>query len=291
MSSQTVFRLTLGTGLEGLQAFKETVPIPSKDEILIKIRSVALNYRDVAIATSSYPLPVKDNVILCSDMAGEVIQFGDHVTGFTIGDRVIAPINVSFLYGQCRDHSQTFGGQTDGMLREYIALPAHAIIKLPKSGHDFEDWAAVIGTGSTVWNAFYGNTPLKPGDAVLVLGTGGVSLTALIFAKAAGATVIVTSSSDTKLEYVKSKFGADYTINYKTYPNWSAEVQRITNGEGVDHIIENGGAGTMQQSLESVTPGGMISIIGFLSNVSQDQMPDVTMLALKKACVVRGILG
>jgi NADPH:quinone reductase-like Zn-dependent oxidoreductase len=170
MSSQTVFRLTLGTGLEGLRAFKETIPIPSKDEILIKIHSVALNYRDVAIATSSYPLPVKDNVILCSDMAGEVIQIGDHVTGFTISDRVIAPINVSFLYGQCRDHSQTFGGQTDGMLREYIALPAHAIIKLPKSGHDFEDWAAVIGTGSTVWNAFYGNTPLKPGDTVLVLG-------------------------------------------------------------------------------------------------------------------------
>ena len=118
-----------------------------------------------------------------------------------------------------------------------------------------------------------------------------MSLTALIFAKAAGATVIVTSSSDTKLEYVKSKFGADYTINYKTHPNWSAEVLRITNGDGVNHIIENGGAGTMQQSLESVTAGGMISIIGFLSNVSQDEMPDVTMLALKKACVVRGILG
>jgi len=124
-----------------------------------------------------------------------------------------------------------------------------------------------------------------------VIGTGGVSLTALVFAKAAGATTIVTSSSDTKLEYVKSKFGADHTINYKTHPNWSAEVQRITNGQGVDHIIENGGPGTMQQSLESVAGGGLISIIGFLSSVSQNNMPDVTMMALLKACVVRGILG
>ena len=118
-----------------------------------------------------------------------------------------------------------------------------------------------------------------------------MSLTALIFAKAAGATIIVTSSSDTKLEYVKSKFGADYTINYKTHPNWSAEVQRITNGQGADHIIENGGAGTMQQSLESVAIGGTISVIGFLSAVSQDKMPDVAMSALMKACVVRGVLG
>ena len=170
MASQTVFRLTSGTGFSGLQAFTEPIPIPSKDEILVKIRGVALNYRDIAIATSTYPLPVKDNVILCSDMAGEVIGVGGLVKGFSIGDRVIAPINTSFLYGHVEDNSETFGGEKDGALREYIALPAHAIIKLPPSAHSFQDWAALVGTGSTAWNAFYGNTPLKPGDTVLVLG-------------------------------------------------------------------------------------------------------------------------
>ncbi|KAE9362791.1 NAD(P)-binding protein [Stipitochalara longipes BDJ] len=291
MTSQTVFRLISRTGFSGLQAFKEPIPVPSAHELLIKIRSVALNYRDTAIATSKAPFPVKDNLIPCSDMAGEVVQTGDLVKGFAIGDEVVAPINLSLLYGPCKDLSDTFGGAKDGVLREYIALPAHAIIKLPKSAHSFEDWAAIITTGSTVWNAFYGNTPLKPGDTVLVLGTGGVSVTALIFAKAAGATTIVTSSSDTKLEYVKSNFGADYTVNYKTHPNWSAEVQRITNGQGVNHIIEIGGGATMQQSLESVAIGGTISVIGFLGGVSQDKLPDVTRLALMKACVVRGILG
>lgn len=170
MSSQKVFRLTSRGRFEDVQGFSEPIPTVDKREVLIKVRSVALNYRDVAIATSKYPLPVKDNVIPCSDMAGEVAQMGDLVEGFSIGDRVIAPINLSLLYGPCKDVSDTFGGPKDGMLREYIALPVHAIIKLPESTHGFAEWAAVITTGSTVWNAFYGNTPLKLGDMVLVLG-------------------------------------------------------------------------------------------------------------------------
>lgn len=123
------------------------------------------------------------------------------------------------------------------------------------------------------------------------VGTGGVSLTALVLAKAAGATTIITSSSDEKLEFVKSKYGAEYTINYKTYPNWAAEVQRITNGQGVDHVIENGGVGTIEQSLGAVAYGGTVHVIGFLTGVEQDKMPNVTMLALLKAAIVRGILG
>lgn len=122
-------------------------------------------------------------------------------------------------------------------------------------------------------------------------GTGGVSLTALIFAKAAGATTILTSSSDEKLTLVKSKFGVDHTINYNTHRNWAAEVLRITNGEGVDHIIENGGVGTIQQSLESVAWGGVVSTIGYLKAVPKDQMPDVTFLTLTKGAILRGILG
>ncbi|KAH7020228.1 hypothetical protein EDB80DRAFT_870819 [Ilyonectria destructans] len=291
MASHTVYRLTSRDGFDGLQAFTEPIPTAGKYEILVKVRSVALNYRDVAIATSKYPAPVKDQVIPCSDMAGEVVQVGDLVDGFSVGDSVISPVSHVMLYGPAKSHLHTLGGLKDGVLREYMALPAHAIIKLPKSSHSFTQWASMITTAGTAWNALYEYAPLKPGQTVLVLGTGGVSLTALIFAKAAGATTIITSSSDKKLEYVKSKYGADHTINYKTHPNWAAEVQRITNGQGVDHVIEVSGTGTIKQSIEAVAWGGVVSVIGFLSTVSQEEMPDVTLLTLIKGAVLRGILS
>ncbi|KAI1378636.1 hypothetical protein F4677DRAFT_465767 [Hypoxylon crocopeplum] len=282
--------VTSRNGFDGLQAFKEPIPAVEKNKVLIKIRSVSLNYRDVAIANSKYPLPVKDQVVPCSDMAGEVVQVGEYVDGFSIGDSVISILSSTYLYGVTVP-TDTLGGPKDGVLKEYISLPAHTLIKLPKSSHSFAQWASVVCTGSTVWNSFYGNMPLKPGDSVLVLGTGGVSMTAVVFAKAAGATTIVTSSSDQKLEYVKSKLGADHTINYKKHPNWAAEVLRITNGRGVDHIIETTGSGTIQQSLECIADGGIISVIGFLAPITQDKMPNVAMLALFKGCCVRGILG
>jgi NADPH:quinone reductase-like Zn-dependent oxidoreductase len=116
-------------------------------------------------------------------------------------------------------------------------------------------------------------------------------MTALVFAKAAGATTIITSSSDEKLEYVKAKFGADHTINYITHPNWSAEVQRITHGQGADHILEVGGMATIQQSIESVAFGGVVSIIGLLGSLPQDKMPDIFMSTILKGAVVRGVVG
>lgn len=170
MSSQTVFRLTSRDGFDGLQAFQEPIPTVGKYEVLVKVSSVALNYRDVAIATSKYPLPVKDQVVPCSDMAGEIAEVGEGVNGFSVGDSVLAPLTPSFLYGPLKNASDTFGGPIDSMLRNFIALPAHAIIKLPKPTHSFTQWSAVVTTGSTVWNAFYGNTPLKPGETVFLLG-------------------------------------------------------------------------------------------------------------------------
>ncbi|KAI8630948.1 chaperonin 10-like protein [Xylariaceae sp. FL1651] len=251
MSTQTVYRLTSFDGFEGLQPFREPIPEPSPGEVLVKIRSVALNYRDVVIATSQYPLPIKDNVVPCCDMAGEVVAIGPpsqssfQSPGFAVGDAVIAPPAPLFLYGSSDRRADSInyawgGGNQDGLLREYIALPAHILIKLPPcvTPRDFVRWAATPCTVATVWNAFYGHAPLKPGDTVLILGTGGVSLSALVLAKAAGATTIVTSSSDKKLESVKSRLGPDYTINYKTNPDWATEVQNIMNGNGVDHIIE-----------------------------------------------------
>lgn len=170
MSPQTVFRLTARDGLENLQTFKEPIPTISGYEVLIKVRSVSLNRRDVDIATSQYPLPIKEQVVLCSDMAGEVVDAGSEVLGLSVGDRVIAPLNLSLLYGQLQNPLTSFGGMKDGMLREYIALPAHVVVKLPESSHDFAEWAALVQSGLTAWNALYGNIPLKPGDTVLALG-------------------------------------------------------------------------------------------------------------------------
>lgn len=304
MSSQTVFRLNLKAGIDGIQSFKEPIPKPGSYEVLIKIRSVALNYRDIAIASSKYPAPSRDGVVPTSDMAGEIVEVGKLVDGFGVGDFVIPPLSASYLYGAFKEGVDAYGSVQDGMLREYVVLPAHILIKLPKSSVSFSQWASLVCTGATVWNAFYGNNDLKPGDTVLlqgmtspvkdgnrltIPGTGGVSITGLIFAKAAGASTIVTSSSDEKLKYVK-ELGADHIINYKTHPNWAAEVLRITGGHGVDHIIENGGLGTIEQSLECVAASGIISLIGFLSN-SEKSQPSILMTALFKAVVVRGIRG
>ncbi|OTB04471.1 hypothetical protein M426DRAFT_73453 [Hypoxylon sp. CI-4A] len=294
MSTQTVYRLTSKNGVEGLTAFQEPIPEAGKHEIVIKIRSVSVNYRDVAIATSVYPPGSKDNVIPCSDAAGEVVAIGDSgemASGWAVGDAVILPLSPSALYGLVRTGNEAYGGPIDGMLREYIAVPAHVAIKVSKDARSFAQWTALICTGATVWNALYGGVPLKTGDTILVQGTGGVSLTALILAKAAGVRTIVTSSSDEKLEFVKTKLGADHTINYKKNPDWGSEAQRITGGNGVDHVIDVGGAGTIEQSFKAVAFGGIISIIGFLAKVPQEKLVDVSDLALFKGVTVRGVLG
>ncbi|KIW51784.1 hypothetical protein PV05_10470 [Exophiala xenobiotica] len=205
--TQTVFRLTSRNGFDGLQAFKEPIPTIGDYEVLVKIRSVSINYRDIAIAHDKYPLMVKDQVIPCSDMAGEVVGVSSQVEDIFIGDNIVAPISSSALYGPVKEDRNTLGGGKDGVLREYIVLPAHTVIKLPKSPHTFSEWAALVGTGTTIWNCFYGYVPLKPGQTVLIQGTGGVALTALIFARAAGATTILTSSSDEKLEKDSSQLG------------------------------------------------------------------------------------
>lgn len=174
MSTHTVYRLTsrtAGTGFDGLQACQEPLPSAGKHEVLVKIRSVALNFRDIAIAKGMFPLPVKDNIIPCSDMAGEIIQVGEGVQDFAIGDYVTAPVSLIVLYGPVKDEDNSLGGSVDGVLQQYITLPAYATIKLPKSSaHTFTEWAAMVTTAYTVWNAFYGSIPLRPGQTVLVLG-------------------------------------------------------------------------------------------------------------------------
>ena len=170
MSTQTVYRFASRGSLDGLQSSQEPIPVAGKYEVLVKVRSVALNFRDIAIAKDIFPLPVKEDLIPCSDMAGEVVQVGDQVRDFSVGDRVVAPVSLVVLYGPVTDEDNSLGGSVDGVLRQYLVLPAHATVKLPPSSHSFSDWAATVTTAYTVWNAFYGGVPLKPGQTVLLLG-------------------------------------------------------------------------------------------------------------------------
>ncbi|KAI2837245.1 hypothetical protein CBS11852_7566 [Aspergillus niger] len=289
--SQTVLRLSARDSWDKLVQHQEAIPSAGKHEVLIKVRSVALNFRDIAISTGQYPFPVKDQVVPGSDAAGDIVEVGEGVCELQQGDKVIVNFDLATTYGPLKSWHAGLGGPVDGVMREYFSVPAHAVVKIPESSKlSYAQWAGVVCTGVTVWNALYGNLPLRPGQSVLCLGTGGVSITGLVLAKAAGATTIITSSSDEKLQYVKEKYGVDHTINYKKTPNWAAEVQKITNGQGVDYILENGGAGTIKQSLDAVAYGGSIAVIGFLAQASQEEMPDVAALALGKGAVVRGIM-
>ncbi|KAH7152634.1 hypothetical protein EDB81DRAFT_649092 [Dactylonectria macrodidyma] len=291
MTTQQVFRLPQRTSIQDLKVTTETVPEPAAHEVLIRIRNVALNFRDFAVATGQYPFPVKDDVIPGSDMAGEVVTSGSMVEGFSQGDKVIASFDLNTLYGAMKDWHHSLGGCYDGVLREYITLPSSVLVKVPtESRLSFAQMSALVCTGATAWNALYGNLALKPGQVVLFLGTGGVSITSLILAKAAGATTIITSSSDAKLKHVQETYGADHVVNYKTNTRWSEEVLKITNGRGADYILENGGAGTISESINAVAYGGSIAVIGFLAACPQEKMPDVAALALSKGAVVRGIM-
>ncbi|KAE9375115.1 putative zinc-type alcohol dehydrogenase-like protein [Stipitochalara longipes BDJ] len=290
MSTHLVFRLEEEGSHRNLKQFEEPKPVIDRHEVLVKVRGISLNYRDIVIANGGYPFPNKEKVIPCSDAAGEVVEIGSSVEGLKVGDHVVANFDVSNLYGPQSDWQHGHGGPIDGMLRQYVSLPGNAVVKIPKHAKlSFTEMASLVCTGTTAWNALYGNIPLKPGQTVLFQGTGGVSITGLILAKAAGATTIITSSSDKKLQLVTKKYGPDHVINYKTTPNWAAEAKRITAGRGVDHVFENGGSGTIKQSIECITMGGIISVIGFLSEAKQEEMPDVAGLALSKGCVVRGI--
>ncbi|KAM3072034.1 hypothetical protein ACMFMG_008496 [Clarireedia jacksonii] len=289
MSTQKVFRLQPGDSHHSIKQHSEMIPTINSHEVLIKIRAISLNYRDLLIANGTYPFPVKDQVIPCSDAAGEIVQVGSDVKDLKVGDNVIALFDESNLYGPQKYWLHGHGGPIDGFLREFAALPAIIVVKIPEAAElTFPEMAALVCTGVTAWNALYGNISLRPGETVLFQGTGGVSITGLILAKAAGARTIITSSSDEKLAFIQKKYGADHIINYNMTPDWAAEAKKIT-GDGVDYILENGGSGTIKQSIDCIKMGGIIAIIGFMAAVKQEDMPDVALLALGKGCVVRGI--
>ncbi|OIQ99401.1 alcohol dehydrogenase [mine drainage metagenome] len=259
------YQIKAGQQISGLEQVQRRISAPTAHEVHVRVHAVSLNYRDLMIADGKYLSTGNAPVIPCSDGAGEVIAVGAEVTRFRIGDRVAASFFPDWIYGAptAQNTAGALGAAVDGMLAEEVVLHENALVAIP-SHLTYVEAAAIPCAGVTAWNSLFVEGGLRAGNNVLLLGTGGVSIWALQLAKAAGLRAIITSSSDEKLERARG-LGAAATINYKTTPEWQDEVLRLTDGQGVDLVLEVGGQGTLTRSIASTRMGGTVAIIGGVS--------------------------
>ena len=256
-------------GLENLKLTDTETPSLKDNEVLLKVHASSLNYHDLMVALGL--IPTEDKRVPLSDAAGEILEVGKDVSKWTIGDKVMSMCFPNWVSGPPKYDLLSFiGDNQDGYATELISIPESAITKIP-SNLNFKEAATLPCAGLTAWRALVDEGRLKSGETVLVQGTGGVSVFALQLAKTFGATVIATSSSEEKLEKLKS-LGADHLINYKAHPEWGKEVLKITNNEGVDHVVEVGGAGTFSESVRCTKLAGHIALIGVLSGPSVSEI-------------------
>lgn len=249
--------------LATLELFEmEEAPAPAAGEIRVRLRASSLNYHDLHVVSGG---EAPDGRIPMSDGAGEVVAVGEGVSEFAVGDHVVSTFFPDWADGDVIDAGfrRTPGDGIDGYAREFVTCPVSHFTRAPH-GLSHAEAATLPCAGLTAWRGLVVNGKLKAGDIVLVLGTGGVSIFALQIAKAMGATVIATSSSDEKLDKLRA-LGADHLINYRNEPRWGRQVRALTGGRGVDHVIEVGGAETLSQSMTAVRAGGQVSIIGLLT--------------------------
>jgi NADPH:quinone reductase-like Zn-dependent oxidoreductase len=271
--------------VEDLHRAERPEPKPGPHDVLVRMRAAALNYRDHAILTGNYRYELDHDTIPCSDGAGEVVGVGSAVTRFRPGDGVIPTFFQTWIDGVPPKGRAALGAPLDGTLAEFVSLHEDGWVAIPGS-LSFEQAATLPCAGPTAWNALMrAGTPIKPGDTVLCLGTGGVSMFALQIARAAGARVIVTSSSDEKIERAR-QLGAADGVNYKQHVDWEKEVLRLTGGRGVDCVIENGGIGTLARSFECVGWGGKVALIGVLAGRNGNANPHDLMF---KSASLQGI--
>jgi NADPH:quinone reductase-like Zn-dependent oxidoreductase len=260
-----VVELQGGFGLDHVAFGQRPAPRPGPGQVLLRMRAASINYRDLLMIEGQYnprqPLPL----IPLSDGVGEVIEMGADVSRIAIGDRVAPIFAQQWLAGAPTKERlrATLGGPLPGVLQEMAVFPAESVVRVPEHLSDVEA-ATLPCAGLTAWTALVEQGGVQPGDTVLVQGTGGVSLFALQFALIAGARVIITSSSEAKLARARD-LGAWQGIHYPSTPDWGRRVLELTEGRGVDHVIEVGGAGTLGESLKAVRPGGHIAIIGMLA--------------------------
>jgi NADPH:quinone reductase-like Zn-dependent oxidoreductase len=257
------YRATLGAGIGGLRVETGGRPAPGRSEVVVRVRAVSLSYRELMILRGWYPLPVKANLIPVSDGAGEIVAVGEGVERFMVGDRVTAAAFPRWQDGRFSvEYAAQLGGSLDGLLTEYARLDESSLVRIPEH-LSFAEASTLPVAGVTAWNALTGGRGLQSGETVLTLGAGGVSLFAIQFAKAAGARVIATTSSEEKAAALR-EVGADEVLNYRDDPGWVARVRELTDGGGVDHVVEVTGA--LGDALAAVAMEGEIAFVGLLAD-------------------------
>jgi NADPH:quinone reductase-like Zn-dependent oxidoreductase len=263
------YRLHEFAGPEAIKREELPSPAPGPGQVLLRVTAVSLNYRDLLISKGLYNPKFRLPLIPLSDGAGEVVATGPGATRYKPGDRVMPNFMPVWVCGPPDDTKvrSALGGDVDGMLAEEVVITEEGLVRIPDH-LSFEEAATLPCAGLTAWNAVVEAGGVKPGETVLVQGTGGVSIFALQFAKLAGARVIATSGRDEKLAKVRA-LGASEGINYKTTPDWDKRVRELTGGVGVDHVIEVGGAGTLPKSLRAIRLGGSIALIGVLAGLGE----------------------
>ena len=272
-------------GVEALSLGEVRSPEPGPEDILVRVRAVSLNYRDLVhvhglMGADRWPL------IPCSDGAGEVVAVGDRVDRFKVGDRVVGTFFQDWINGPITEPvmESALGGTAPGVLAEQVRLRQQGALHIP-TGWSFAQAATLPCAALTAWHALVTRGGVHAGQTVLVLGTGGVSLFALQIAKMHGAKVILTSGSDAKLERARG-LGATETINYRSTPDWERQVLELTGGLGVDHVVEVGGAGTFEKSCAAARFGGQVWLIGVLTGFQSLANP---LAVLRRSLKVQGI--
>jgi NADPH:quinone reductase-like Zn-dependent oxidoreductase len=280
------FQIVGSFGLDNVRPVELPEPQPGPGQALVRMRAASLNYRDLVVVKGGYGPRQKLPLIPLSDGAGEVAAVGAGVSRVKTGDRVVGCFAPAWLEGPITQEKvdSSLGCYVEGVLAQHVLFNAEALLPIPEH-LSFEEAAALPCAALTAWHALFVADHVQPGATVVAQGTGGVSLFALQFARMAGARVIVTSSSDQKLARAK-ELGASAGINYKTTPDWDKEVRKLTGGRGADHVVEVGGAGTFNRSLNSVRIGGMVTMIGVLAGASAEVK---TTLILFRAVRVQGI--
>jgi NADPH:quinone reductase-like Zn-dependent oxidoreductase len=275
-------------GLDNIVIVGRALSRLEPSQVRVRVRAASLNHRDLLVLCGHFADRSRLPLVPLSDCAGEVVEVGSDVKRFKIGDRVsVAPLP-EWVTGPFSSAmlASALGSAVDGVLGEYFTCDQRALVTI-SDWFSFEEAATLPCAALTAWNALFEHGDLKPGQTVLVQGSGGVSTFALQFAVAAGARVIATSCSDLKLERLR-ELGATHVVNYRRQPDWSRTVLEVTNGAGVDHVIETGGAGTLDQSIKATAVGGCISVIGVLTGAcgTFDTLP-----ILKKTLRLQGIVA